>query len=213
MDHIAERVAHRFVAELDEQRKQEITDRVNKLLEQKARIEKIPGWDRSNFLLSLHDWVKRRGPLSEKQLAALAKIEKEQAARAQRQPQADVLLNPKKQYLESHEIASMIKGLVGKPSITVYDPRGLVAPNQKLHSHIVHALAAGFWGQAEMYAEYNADEDDRARREQNSKWRSQYEAAGHDMEHAKLHAKQDGPITTLTLTPSYHDVVQRHHLR
>ena len=43
MDHITERVAPLFVAELDEQRKQEITDRINKLLEQKARHQKNAG--------------------------------------------------------------------------------------------------------------------------------------------------------------------------
>ena len=194
MDPIAYKVAERII------NKEEI----------RKRIEAIPGWQRSNFLMSLYRQVER-SPLSEKQVAVLDKIEREQKGHTPG-GHADIQLNPRKQWLETSEIKSIIYKFVEKPIVTVYDPRGLIAPNTKLHEYMVRELASGFWGQAEMYAENNADEDDPTRRRVNDDMRSRNEGAGREMEHAKLHVKQDGPQTILTITPSFQDVLHRHKL-
>jgi hypothetical protein len=195
IDPIAYRVAERIID------KEEI----------RKRIEQIPGWNRSNFLMSLYN---TRYPLSEKQKAVLDKIEKEQGAKAAPAvtPRADVVLNPRKKWLEKHEITSMIRGLVAKPSVTIYDPNNLVAPNVKLHEYMVHELSAGFWGQAEMYAEYNADEDDPVRRKSNSDLQDRNALAGREMENAHLQVVHSATLVTLTLTPSYQEVLRKHKL-
>lgn len=201
MDPLAHKVARRFLAE-----------RLVNKEEVRKRIEAIPGWQRSNFLQSLYRQAERF-PLSDKQLAILDKIEKEQAAKPKPAgSHADVQLNPRKQWMENADRDNIVRTLVKKPSITIYDPRGIIAPNQKLHEWFVHELASGFWGAAENYAEMNADEEDGARIQHNSDMRHRNEQAGHDMENAKIHVKQDGPITTITVTPSYQEVVRKHRL-
>ena len=63
---LAQRVARRFLADM---------------ASVVQRIEAIPGWDRSNFLRSIHDQVQRGRNLSPKQLEVIEKIEKTQAGR------------------------------------------------------------------------------------------------------------------------------------
>lgn len=202
MDPLAPKVAQRFIAE-------QLVDK----RELKKRIEAIPGWERSNFLQSLYRQLDR-SPLSQKQLAVLEKIEKEQVGRARQAPggHADIQLNPRKEWMESSDRDKIVRALASKPSVTVYDPRGIIAPNRQLHEWFVRELASGFFGEAERYAEYNADEDDPQKREQNSDLHRRNEAAAYEMEKAKIHVNQDGPITTLTVTPSYQEVVRKHRL-
>lgn len=205
MDPLARKVVERYA-------NQRIAERIVNKEEIRKRIEAIPGWQRSNFLQSLYRQVERF-PLSDKQVAILDKIEKEQAARPKAPgSHADVQLNPRKEWLETTQIQEMIGHLRKKSPVTVYDPRGLVEPNQKLHGHMVNELATDFYGGAEEHAERNADEDDSKKREYNSVMQEKYERAAREMDHAKLHVKQDGPMTTLTLTPSYQEIEHRNGL-
>jgi hypothetical protein len=206
MDILAQRVAQRF---LDHKVAEQIVNKEEIL----KRIEAIPGWQRSNFLVSLHRQA-GRSPLSDKQLAVLDKIEREQGGRAPQVPasHADVVFDPRKQWFEPSWAALMVQTFGKKNPITVSDPRGLVAPNHKLQEHIIHQLAGHFYGAAERYAENNADEDDPVRRDQNRDLEGRYLRAAHEMERAKMHVKQNGPLTTLTVTPSYQEVVRKHHL-
>jgi hypothetical protein len=190
-----------------------VAERIIDREEVRKRIEKIPGWDRSNCRMSLYN---TRYPLSEKQKAVLDKIEKEQGARAP-QPggpaHADIQLNARKEYVDHSEYLNIIQALRKKSPVTVYDPKGLIAPNQKAHGFIVHQLALDFWGRAEQYAEYNADEDDPENRQVNEMVQHDAEKAAEVMEKAHLSVKQSGPVTTLTLTPSYPEVLEKHHGR
>ncbi len=199
MDLLVQRVARRFLADAAEYLK---------------RIEAIPGWDRSNFLHSIHDQARRGRALSEKQLAVLQKIEKDQGARAPaaKPAHADILLSPRKEWVDHSEYKNIAQALRKKSPVTVYDPRGLVAPNQKALAFVVSELANDFWGRAEQFAEYNADEEDPENRMVNDEIRHSAEHAAQEMEKARLQATQNGPITTLTLTPAYRHVLEKHGL-
>ncbi len=201
MDPLAHKVAERFASQV-------IAERLVNKDEIRKRIETIPGWQRSNFLQSLYRQVDRF-PLSDKQVAVLEKIEREQAARAPRTPavHADVTIG---RWLESSAIKAIIDHFRKKNVVTVIDNQGAVGNNPKLLEHIVRELDTDFFGQAEMYAENNADEDDPERRERNSIYNHSYEKAGYEMQHAKIHVKMDGPLTTLTLVPSYQEIAKKH---
>ncbi len=197
MEAIAERVARRVIADATEVMK---------------RIETIPGWDRSNFLRSVHDQVRRGRPLSEKQVAVLTKIEREQSSRAPAKPaHADYMLRPAKQYVDHSDYMAIVQLLRKKSPVTVYDPRGLIAPNQKIPSFIIDQLTTDFYGRAEQYAEYNADEDDPERRQLNSEIQHDSEKAAEEMSKAHVDIKQEGPITKITITPSYPHILEKHH--
>lgn len=176
------------------------------------RIEKIPGWERSNFLRSVHD---QRRPVTDSQLKVIEKIESEQAARQPARPNVPanaIMLNPRKGWIDRHEINAIIEALREKPSVVVYDPRGIIPPNQQLQGHIVRELTMDFYGIAEEFAERNADEEDEKRHRSNQIRREHAEAAAHEMDKAKLHVKTEGGNVTLTLSPAYPEVWRRHNL-
>lgn len=201
MDSLAQRVARRFLADTPEG------------AEIRKRIEQIPNWASSEFLRKMHD-IAGRYTLSPKQIAVIEKIEKERAVKSQPAPtNADVVLHPKKQWVEQHEIESIIRALRQKAVVRVFDPRSLVSENTTMQGFFIKELANDFYGAAENYAERNADEDDEEKRERNRMGQDAADAAAHEVSRAKLHVKRDGQVTVLTLTPSYQEVLRKHPIR
>jgi hypothetical protein len=174
------------------------------------RIEAIPGWDRSNFLFSVHEQARRGRALSPKQLAVVEKIEGQQGHRAPAAvPHVDIMLEPRKKFLESRNIDEITHALWHKDTVRIYDPNNIIAPNVKLQEHFVSELATSFFGIAENFAEtYAAVGDIR-----NQEYARDATNAAREMEEARMHVKQEGPVVVLTVTPSAHEVAHRHKVR
>ena len=177
------------------------------------RIEAIPGWDRSNFLRSIHDQVQRGRNLSPKQLEVIEKIEKTQAGRpASPTPipsSVHVKLDPRKKFMSPKEFDAVIHELAKHPTITVYDPHGVLVP-QSVLDHVKKQLVTSLYGLAEDYDERNADEDRESHRRNNEAGSEAAVAAARALEGAKMHATREGVLTTVTMTPSYQEIL-RHH--
>lgn len=152
------------------------------------RIEAIPGWQRSNFLRSVHEQVQRGRALSPKQMAVIEKIE----ADTVKVPSGAIAL---KMPLRGNEVSKIVKELVEKGSSKVHDPGNLLETHRPLRDALLRELASHFWGRAETYAELNADEDDPATIRENNRLREACERAAQKMERAKIIVR-NGVVTT-----------------
>lgn len=164
------------------------------------RIEAILGWERSNFLRSLHDQASRGRALSPKQVAVIEKIEAEQGVRSPKLAPGTISFGGQ------HESGVILKALRKEGLVKVYDPKGLI--NKGLLDRWHHELALDFEGLAEMYAEYNADEDDPKQRAFNSKMMGAADKASHEMREGQVTFK-DGVVEA---HPHPKDLARKYHL-
>lgn len=152
------------------------------------RIEAIPGWDRVNFLRSVHDQAQRGRAISPKQLAVVEKIE---AERGKPKLSPDTILMK-----DQRGFADVLRALRTDGFAKVYDPRGAITKGflDRLHRELV----IDFEGQVEQYAELNADEDDPKERAHNSRMMEKADKAGTEMASGQVVLK-DGMVVA---TPS-----------
>lgn len=185
------------------------------LAELLQRIEAVHGWQRSNFLQSVHDQARRGRALSPKQLAVLEKIEKEQGGRAPASPgpaHGAIPFGTKQYGHEKKEVEAVLNALREHGTAKVFDPKGILSTNKKLQEHIVQEMATDFWAQAEYYAERNADEDDPQKHDENQRVRESAEAAASEMYKAHLTVKVEGGTTVVSVRPTPADLRRKHRL-
>lgn len=190
MDALASRVAARYLTALS--------------LED--RIKAIPGWHRSNFLTSLLTQVQRSGRLSDKQIAALEKIEGERKV-----PKFDVEYG-RRGYYDKPGIDQITALFRTQDTVRVLDRNNILRKVQ-FDKAILRELQIDFEGAWENYEEYNADEDDPERREHNSEMAGKYMNAAEAMAKADIRVSEEGPVLILHLEPSYEEVRRRAGLR
>lgn len=180
----------------------------------KDRIEAIPGWQRSNFLQSVHDQARRGRALSPKQLAVIEKIEKDQGGRPQKAgpPHGAIPFGLKQYGHEKKEVEAVLNALREHGAAKVYDPKGILSANKQLQDHMIRELGTDFWGQAEYYAERNADEDDPEKHDENSRIREAAEKAAHEMDKAHLSVKVEGQVTVVSVHPSPTDLRRKYRI-
>lgn len=153
------------------------------------RIEAIPNWQRSNFLVSVHQQIQRGRTLSPKQVAVIEKIEGQSNARLP--SNAIIIKGP----MSGDAVRKLAKELIVKGSAKVHDPENLLETDETLRKILIRELASPFWGQAETYAEMNADEDDPGVYRRNLQTQRAYEQKATKMERAKIIVR-DGVVTT-----------------
>lgn len=198
------RVVRRFLAHAENRSLQE-------------RIEQIPGYQRSNFLVSLLTQVRRGANLSAKQLAILDKIEAEQGSRGgggggPAKPPSDAIPWASRGAPSSKDFDTLYKALQDGIA-KVYDPSGHFAEKSKLIGDgAVDYFVAAFDGLAEEASERNADEDDPRRRAVNDDKLKRAREASNAMYHAHVEVKRDGSLVTVTIRPSYMDLSHRFRL-
>lgn len=109
---------------------------------------------------------------------------------------------------DSHEVDKVVAALREKGEAKVYDPKKILSTNEKLQGYIIRTLAADFDAFGEGYAERNADEDDGAKRRENTKHMEDAEKASDEMSRAKLVVKGD----LVTTVPNFKDLAKKHHI-
>jgi hypothetical protein len=177
------------------------------------RIEGIPGWDRSNFLRSLHDQASRGRTLSPNQIAAIEKIEKERGGRPAEPAKlpANVIEFGRKWYnpREKEDIVNAIR----KEDVAHVKDYQKMLLKPEIQKAILRELIIDFQGGAEQHYEMNADEDDNTRREYNSMMADRYNNAATEMVHAKVQLSP-GPqgTTVVTTAPKYHEILRKNRL-
>lgn len=184
----------------------------NQLVE---RIEKIPGFDRSNFLRSLRDQALRGRALSDKQLAVLDKIEREAKpgrAETPKVPSNAIDWAPKG-YYDSNAYHKLVDTLRKNDVAYVIDRRGhFMQKVGDLTQAMTRMLETDFYGGAEMYAERNADEDHPDARKHNYEMVRRFEDAADAVGRSSWKVENKGGVLEVSLRPSIPDIMRRYRL-
>jgi hypothetical protein len=176
------------------------------------RIERIPNFQRSNFLVSLLDQVRRGRPLSDRQLAVVEKMEGEGAARKPGLP-AGTIEWARRGHFDRADLDAVLRDLRAKGEAHLYDARGVF---KKTAPHLIETmkkeLENDFWGLVESYAEQNADAEDVLVIQRNGRMQANAQAAADEIRKGKLQMKENGALIELTMSPAPMALMRKYQL-